>query len=135
MTLLPQYRAQLYAAATHRARRRPATLTRLWPVAVSTAVVIVVAVAAVAMLSYHHRPSSAPTLTRPAEPLTGHARCAAPAPNPGRSPDLGARVLRDLRITGVPRGQHGAAVHAEARPATDPAGGRAPACPRFAPED
>jgi hypothetical protein len=72
MTLLPEYRAQLYTAAQRRARRRTATFTRLWPVTVSTAVVAAVAVAAVVMLS-HHRPSSTPVLTSPAAaagPLT-----------------------------------------------------------------
>lgn len=57
MTLLPEYRAQLYTAATHRARRRSPALTRLWPVAMSTAVVAVVAVVAVAMLSHRHAAS------------------------------------------------------------------------------
>lgn len=62
MTLLPEYRAQLYGAAERRARRRPLpTLARSWPVAVSTAVVIVVAVVAVAMLSHGHAPSAAPS--------------------------------------------------------------------------
>jgi hypothetical protein len=76
MTLLPEYRAQLYTAAQHRTRRRTANLTRLWPVAVSTAVVIVIVVAAVATLSHRHA-SNAPTSSGPAPstasvaPLTG----------------------------------------------------------------
>jgi len=68
MTLLPEYRAQLYNAAERRARRAPVSLPRLWPVAVSTAVVIAVVAVAVVMLSHHRQPSSAPTLSGPVVP-------------------------------------------------------------------
>jgi hypothetical protein len=65
MTLLPEYRAQLYGAAERRARRRALSLPRLWPVAVSTAVAVAVAVVAVAVLSHRHT-SSAPASSPPA---------------------------------------------------------------------
>jgi hypothetical protein len=76
MTLLPEYRAQLYSVAEHRARRRAVTVARVWPVAVSTAVVVLVAVVAVAMLSHRHAASpparSGTTPSAPsAAPLTG----------------------------------------------------------------
>src|SRR5581483_9903315 len=76
MTLLPEYRAQLHTAAEHRARRRTPTITRLWPVAMSTAVVVAVVVVAAAVLSHRHAPS-APANPSPAPstastaPLTG----------------------------------------------------------------
>ncbi|MGN6868740.1 MAG: hypothetical protein ACTHMY_10090 [Solirubrobacteraceae bacterium] len=54
MTLLPEYRAQLYGAAQRRARRGAVRLPRLWPVAVSTAVAAAVVVVAVAALSHQH---------------------------------------------------------------------------------
>ncbi len=67
MTLLPEYRAQLYRAAERRARRQPAILTRLWPVAVSTVVAIGVAVVAVVVLSHRHS-SSPPSPPSPSAP-------------------------------------------------------------------
>lgn len=67
MTLLPEYRAQLYSAAEHRARRRTVPFVRVWPVAVSTAVVVLVAVVAVAMLSHRHAVSP-PAHSGPAAP-------------------------------------------------------------------
>jgi hypothetical protein len=77
MTLLPEYRAQLYRAAERRAGRRAGRratrLTRSWPVAISTVVAVVVVVAAVAVLSHRHAPSTPP---RPAP--------AAPAVSAGR---------------------------------------------------
>jgi hypothetical protein len=60
MTLLPEYRAQLYGAAERRARRGAVSLPRFWPVAISTAVAAAVVIVAVAALSYRH-PVSAPT--------------------------------------------------------------------------
>jgi hypothetical protein len=71
MTLLPEYRAQLYTAAQRRSRR-PAS-ARWWPVAVSTAVAVGVAVVAVIALSHRHA-ESPPTRSGPAAsaaPLTG----------------------------------------------------------------
>ncbi|HJS96252.1 MAG TPA: hypothetical protein VJ741_18450 [Solirubrobacteraceae bacterium] len=65
MTLLPEYRAQLYGAAERRARRGAVGLPRLWPVAISTAVAAAVVVVAVAALSHRH-PVSAPTHSGPA---------------------------------------------------------------------
>jgi hypothetical protein len=66
MSLLPEYRAQLYTAAQRRARRRPVLrLARSWPVAVSTVVAVGVVAVAVAALSHRHAPS-APTSTQPA---------------------------------------------------------------------
>ncbi|MBV9605159.1 MAG: hypothetical protein JO027_08630 [Solirubrobacterales bacterium] len=56
--LMPEYRAQLYDAAERRARRPVARLGRLWPVAVSTAIVLAVVIAAVAVLSHGHAPSA-----------------------------------------------------------------------------
>ncbi len=73
MTLLPEYRAQLYTAAQRRARRRPVTLRRLWPVAVSTAVAVVVVVVAVAALSHRHAPSP-PTHPAPPAPAVSAGR-------------------------------------------------------------
>jgi hypothetical protein len=74
MTLLPEYRAQLYTAAEHRTRRRIVTLPRLWPVAVSTAFVVAVVLAAVTALSHRHSPS-APTSSgaAPSTPSTPSA--------------------------------------------------------------
>lgn len=78
MTLLPEYRAQLYSAAERRARRGAVRLPRLWPVAISTAIAVGVVVVAVAVLSHRHPssapPSSAPASSSPAvsaKPLTG----------------------------------------------------------------
>jgi hypothetical protein len=65
MTLLPEYRAQLYSAAERRAGRRATRLIRSrpvvasWPVVASTAVAVAVVVVAVAALSHRHA-SSAP---------------------------------------------------------------------------
>jgi hypothetical protein len=77
MTLLPEYRAQLYGAAERRARRGVVNLPRLWPVAVSTAVAAAVVVVAVAALSHSHRHNASPPAgsgpvasTVPAGPLT-----------------------------------------------------------------
>ena len=64
MTLLPEYRAQLYSAAERRARRGALRLPRLWPVAISTAVAAAVVLVAVAALSHRH-PVSAPTHSGP----------------------------------------------------------------------
>jgi hypothetical protein len=62
MTLLPEYRAQLYAAAGRRAHRRFRTITSGWPVAASAALAAGVLVAAVAVLSHRQPPrSSAPS--------------------------------------------------------------------------
>jgi hypothetical protein len=69
MTLLPEYRAQLYQAAERRARRRSLSLPRLWPVAVSTGVAVAVVLVAVAVLSHRHTPSS-PTPSAPAASAT-----------------------------------------------------------------
>lgn len=65
MTLLPEYRSQLYHAAERRARRRALSLPRVWPVAVSTGVAVAVVVLAVAVLSHRHT-SSSPTPSTPA---------------------------------------------------------------------
>lgn len=71
MTLLPEYRAQLYDAAQRRARRPVMRTAGWWPVAVSTAVAVgVVAVAVVA--PSHRQASSAPahaTSTSPKQQL------------------------------------------------------------------
>jgi hypothetical protein len=65
MTLLPEYRAQLYGAAERRAGRGALSLPRLWPVALSTAVAVGVVVVAVAVLSHRHA-SSPPARSGPA---------------------------------------------------------------------
>jgi hypothetical protein len=68
MTLLPEYRAQLYRAAERRAGRRARSLTRSWPVAVSTLVVAAVLAVTVLVLSHRHTssPSSSPSSSAPA---------------------------------------------------------------------
>lgn len=73
MTLLPEYRAQLYHAAERRARRRAFSLPRLWPVAVSTVVAVAVVLIAVAVLSHRHA-SSPPTHPVPAAPAVSAGR-------------------------------------------------------------
>ncbi len=60
MTLLPEYRAQIYTAAQRRADRRAVSLPRLWPVAVSTAIAVGVVAVAVAALSHRHPSSPQP---------------------------------------------------------------------------
>lgn len=65
MTLLPEYRAQLYDAAERRARRPVIRVARSWPLVVSTAVVVGLVVAAVAVLS-HRQPSNPPAHSGPA---------------------------------------------------------------------
>ena len=66
MTLMPEYRAQLYCAAERRAGRRATRLIRSWPVVASTAVaVVVVAVAALSQRHASSAPSTAPTSSVP----------------------------------------------------------------------
>jgi hypothetical protein len=72
MTLLPEYRAQLYEAAERRARRRALSLPRLWPVWVSTGVAVAVVLVAVAVLSHGHTPSARPR-PAPASPAVSAA--------------------------------------------------------------
>jgi hypothetical protein len=91
VSLMPEYRAQLYRAAQQHAGRRRHAPGAGWPVGVSAAVAV--AVALVAVMALHHRHPAVPTTDR----VTSSTTSSTAQPSPEISPPQLLSTLGVLR--------------------------------------